>query len=454
VSAAGLRVLVMARAPVAGRVKTRLQPVFTAAECAAIQAALIERTVRWAVEVAGGGVVVAHDGPLGAGGLDLVEAARGVDLVEAPGRLALIEQHGDDLGERLARATRRAFEDHDGPLIVVGTDTRLTPQHADDAREHLEAGADVVFGPALDGGYYLVALKRPAQAVFELEPTLWGGRAVLAHSVEAAERAGLDVRLLDRRERDLDTPEDAEALADHDPEIGPLLRRTLRTPLVSVVVPTLDERAALPTLLDHLARLDGRFEAIVVDGGSRDGTAELAKAHPLAPAVVHQSGGRAAQMNAGARRATGDPIVFLHADTRLPENAHTALTTTTAAGGNFELRFDGSGRFERVLTAWYRAQRRLGVYYGDSAIWLTRQAFDTLDGFAAIPIMEDYELARRLEHEPGLRTACLPGPATTSARRWRTLGIPRTVLSWVAIRWLFLAGVSPRGLARLYRKAR
>jgi hypothetical protein len=144
--------------------------------------------------------------------------------------------------------------------------------------------------------------------------------------------------------------------------------------------------------------------------------------------------------------------VFLHADTRLPETAHSSLAASAAEGGNFALRFDGGDRFSRALGAWYRVQRRAGVYYGDSAIWLRRATFDALGGFTAMPIMEDYELVRRLER--GFTTACLPGPAVTSARRWRSLGVPRTVFSWVVIRWLYLAGVSPERLARLYRRVR
>jgi cellulose synthase/poly-beta-1,6-N-acetylglucosamine synthase-like glycosyltransferase len=157
-------------------------------------------------------------------------------------------------------------------------------------------------------------------------------------------------------------------------------------------------------------------------------------------------------MNAGAAEARGDLLVFLHADTRLPPGAYASLTGSAADGGNFRIRFDGGDGFSRALGAWYAAQRRLGAYYGDSAIWLRRRAFDALGGFRPLPIMEDYDLARRLER--GFRTACLPGPAVTSARRWRALGVPRTVLSWVAVRWLFLAGAPPERLARLYRRAR
>jgi rSAM/selenodomain-associated transferase 2 len=342
------------------------------------------------------------------------------------------------------------FRRHPGRLLVIGVDTRLTREHADAALAQLDAGAEAVFGPAHDGGYYLLALARPLPELFAIEPQAWGGARVLELSLTAAWGAGRRTALI-RPERDLDTPEDAAALEQDDPELAPLLRSG-REPLVSVVVPVLDEAAALPGLLDHLATLEGRFETVVVDGGSADGSVGLAAAHPSAPLVVQTSGGRARQMNTGAAAAHGDPIVFLHADTRLPPGAYRTLTTSAADGGNFAIHFDGGDRFSRVLGAWYGFQRRLGVYYGDSAIWLRRHAFEALKGFRDLPIMDDYDLARRLER--GFRTACLPGPAVTSARRWRALGIPRTVLSWVVIRWLFLAGVSPARLARLYRRAR
>ena len=419
----------MAKAPVAGRVKTRLEPVFTPEECVEIQAALIERTVRWALEVAPDAAFIAFD--------DGWFWSAGVEL---------IPQSGGHLGERLAAATAQVFERHAGPLLVVGVDTRLTAAHAEAALARLAGGADVVFGPALDGGYYLVALARPAPELFAIDPDAWGGPDVLELSLGAARAAGLAAALLDP-ERDLDTPADADALID-DPELGPLLRRGL----ISVVVPALDEAAALPALLHHLAGLDGRFEVIVADGGSRDGTPELAAAHPAAPRVLSVAGGRAAQANAGAAAAHGDPIVFLHADTRLPAAAHRLLSESPADGGNFAIRFDGGDRFSRLLGAWYAVQRRLGVYYGDSAMWVRRRTFEALGGFRPLPIMDDYDLARRLEK--GFRTACLPGPAITSARRWRALGVPRTVLSWVVIRWLFLAGVPAERLARLYRRAR
>ena len=229
-----------------------------------------------------------------------------------------------------------------------------------------------------------------------------------------------------------------------------------RSPLVSILIPTLDEQRELPALLDHLAALHGRWEVVIADGGSRDATLTIARAHATEPLVVRAGGGRAAQLNAAAREASGDVLLFLHADSRLPRDAYASLAEAWRSddvGGNFALGFDGDGTFERVLGAVYRHQRRLGYYYGDSSVWVRREHFDALGGFREIPIMDDYDFVRRLERGPG-RTRCLPGPATTSARRWRSLGIPRTVLAWCAIRWLYVAGVSPARLARLYRIVR
>ncbi|MGD9735985.1 MAG: TIGR04283 family arsenosugar biosynthesis glycosyltransferase [Solirubrobacterales bacterium] len=226
--------------------------------------------------------------------------------------------------------------------------------------------------------------------------------------------------------------------------------------LVSVVVPVLDEAAALPALLDGLRTLDGTFEVIVVDGGSSDDTGALAATHPSRPTVVHSPAGRARQMNMGASVAVGDVLLFLHADTRLPRHAYAHMTEALAdpkvLGGNFRLHFDGGDRFSQILGAWYALQRHSGIYYGDSAIWLRRRTFDSLGGFRELAIMEDYDLARRLQRAG--QTVCLPGPAITSARRWQGHGLTRTVGSWMLIRWLYLAGVPAARLARLYPRIR
>jgi len=225
-------------------------------------------------------------------------------------------------------------------------------------------------------------------------------------------------------------------------------------PLVSVIVPVLDEEAELPRVLDHLESLPGEWEVIVADGGSRDRTAE--RARERGARVVCEGACRAAQLNAAAGEARGELLLFLHADSRLPAGAYASLASAAAqtgvVGGNFALRFDGGDRFARVLTAAYALQRRLGFYYGDSSVWIRGSAFERLGGYRDLAIMDDYDLVRRMEASG--RTECLPGPAGTSDRRWRQMGVPRTLVSWWAIRLLYLAGVSPERLAVLYRRIR
>ena len=225
---------------------------------------------------------------------------------------------------------------------------------------------------------------------------------------------------------------------------------------VSIIVPVLDEAATLPALLDRLADLRGKPEILVVDGGSTDAGPGIVASHRLGARLLRTGRGRAGQCNAGAAEARGEVLLFLHADTILPPRAVLDVERASAepgvVGGNFTLRFDGGDRFSRVMTRWYAIQRRAGIFYGDSAIWVRRRTFERVGGFGELPVMEDYELVRRLRREG--RTLCLAGPAITSARRWRAIGWRRTLLGWLVIRWLFIAGVPAERLTRLYPRAR
>ncbi len=441
-------VLVMAKAPRAGAVKTRLEPLLGARGCATLQSELIHAAAQWATAAADDGGVFVCAG--------VGEAERLRPLV-GPGARLLEDREGD-LGDRLAAATGRVLAERDGPLLVIGTDApTLTPAHAAAATTALAGGADVCFGPAADGGYYLVGMSRPAPELFALGEA-WGGPEVLERSLRRAAEAGLTTGLLDV-EHDLDRPEDAHtALAD--PRLPAAVAEALRPgtegPLVSVIVPTFDEQAELPGVLDHLHGLPGRFEVLVADGGSCDDTVAIAAAHPVGARVLSEGDGRAGQLNAAAADARGELLLFLHADSRLPPRAWEALAAAyrdgSIAGGNFTLRFDGDDPLSRVLTRAYALQRRRGYYYGDSSVWVRREVFEALGGYRPLAIMDDYDFVRRLErHGP---TARLPGPALTSPRRWRRIGVPRTLVSWWLIRGLFVAGVPADLLAGLYGRIR
>ena len=219
---------------------------------------------------------------------------------------------------------------------------------------------------------------------------------------------------------------------------------------ISVVIPALNESEYIEGAL-RSASAPG-VEIIVADGGSVDGTAEAARA--LGAKVVVIPPGRAAQMNAGAAAATGDALVFLHADTRLPENygelIREALSSPGVVAGAFTLSIDSDKRCLRVIErlAGFRT-RRLGMPYGDQGIFVSADAFRSVGGFPDIPIMEDYEFVRRLQRRG--RLACLDACAVTSARRWERLGALRVTLVNQFIIAGYALGISPARLARWYR---
>ncbi|MBM3847879.1 MAG: glycosyltransferase [Verrucomicrobia bacterium] len=223
---------------------------------------------------------------------------------------------------------------------------------------------------------------------------------------------------------------------------------------VSVIIPALNEEASIGRTV-RSARSAEDIEVIVVDGGSTDSTANEARS---AGAVVVESGkGRARQMNAGAQRATGETLVFLHADTVLTEGwrgeVDTVLSTPGVSGGAFQFKLADSFAGSRFLEWGVRV--RSGAFsrpYGDQALFLRKRLFCELGGYADLPIMEDYEFCRRLRRSGRLVMA--RASAITSGRRWQRLGVLRTTLINSVVIIGFHLGFSPARLAELYRNAK
>lgn len=222
---------------------------------------------------------------------------------------------------------------------------------------------------------------------------------------------------------------------------------------LSIVIPALNEAAGIVATLQALAPLRERgAEVIVVDGGSRDATAELAR--PLADRVIDGPRGRARQMNAGAAAASSSSLLFLHADTRLPDRADAliarALATDPLAWGRFDVRIDGRSRLFPVIAALMnRRSRWSGIATGDQAMFMTRAAFEAAGGFPDQPLMEDIELSSRLKR---LRApVCLRERVITSGRRWEQRGVWRTIVLMWRLRLLYALGVSADRLAAWYR---
>ncbi len=233
---------------------------------------------------------------------------------------------------------------------------------------------------------------------------------------------------------------------------------------IAVIIPALNEEQALPGTLASVTRL-GFDELIVVDGGSTDRTVEFvrsleheAPASNLAPRtsnlrLITSAAGRARQMNAGASHSRADVLLFLHADTHLPDGARQAVEEALAdpacVGGRFDLRFaDDRGPAWLIARLINLRSRWSGIATGDQALFVRREVFATLGGFADIPIMEDVDFTRRLKRAG--RVAPLRVRVTTSFRRWEQCGTFRTIgLMW-GLRFLYWMGVTPVRLHRFY----
>lgn len=224
---------------------------------------------------------------------------------------------------------------------------------------------------------------------------------------------------------------------------------------LSVIVPMLNEAPAIVATLQAIREGAPGAEVIVVDGGSSDGSVELAGS--WCDRIVETGRGRAAQMNSGAASARGDAFAFVHADTLVPSSFERdivdALRDPAVVGGRFDVVLDDPAPAFRLIGALISARSRLTrTGTGDQAIFVRREAFQQLGGFPQIELCEDLEFARRLKRYG--RVACLRSRVVTSARRWRREGLVTTVLRMWLIRILFLAGVSPSRLKRIYADAR
>jgi rSAM/selenodomain-associated transferase 2 len=221
---------------------------------------------------------------------------------------------------------------------------------------------------------------------------------------------------------------------------------------LSIIVPVLDEGEGIAASLDALARMRALgTEVIVVDGGSRDATIQRARLR--ADRVISAPRGRALQMNAGAAKAAGDVLLFLHADTRLPADAdHVVLKGLERSGrawGRFNVRIDGRSPLLFVVGWLMNIRSQLtGIATGDQAIFVRRDAFNEVGGFDEIPLMEDIALCKRLKRVS--RPLCLSDRAVTSGRRWDQHGVFPTILLMWRLRLAYFFGADPKELAQQY----
>ncbi len=427
------RLIIFTRYPEPGKTKTRLIPALGPQQAADLHRQLAEHALnrlKRLIRRRSVSIEICYEG----GNERLMREWIGSDVIYRT-------QRGQDLGERMAQALREALAEGAEGVVLVGTDCPgLTAEIAEKAFHALN-DSDIVLGPASDGGYYLVGLKRMVPELFT--GISWGSAKVLEQTVKVANSLGLSTALVDMLD-DVDRVEDLH--------IWEKERTGSATQRISVIIPTLNEA---PTIAAALAgvRDEPDTEIIVVDGGSADGTSELAKSHGVKTLISKP--GRALQMNSGAAAATGGILVFLHADTRLPEGfgeqVRKSLGRPGVAAGAFQLRIDAEQRSFRILERFanWRSEY-LQMPYGDQALFLRAELFHAIGGFPEIPIMEDFEFVRRIRRKG--RIVIVPSPALTSARRWLAVGTWRTTLINQLIVAAYYAGVSTNRLARWHRR--
>lgn len=419
--------VVFTRLPRPGEAKTRLIPALGAEEAARLQDRMTRQVVgrTWAhAAAAGGRFVVAFTG------------GDEREMRDWLGAVTLVPQGDGDLGARMRRVIEGEFRRGSSKVIVVGSDCpRLDESCLAEAGTLLD-DKEIVLGPAEDGGYYLIGASRPGLPVFDGIP--WGTGRVFQETLEALRAVDIDPGLLPRLP-DVDEKEDIEDGLAAIEEGGS----------VSVIIPALDEAENLARLLPALSD-SIPLEILVADGGSSDDTIAVAESHGAR--AIRSERGRGAQMNAAAREARGEFLLFLHADTLPPQDweeivVRTLLRPGTAAGA-FRFGLETSVRFRRAIEFLVGLRCRLfRAPYGDQGIFVRRRLFDAAGGFPEWPILEDVEIVERLAKLGKIATA--PGRAVTSPRRWREQGWGRTFFRHQLILIGHRLGWEPERLARI-----
>jgi len=219
---------------------------------------------------------------------------------------------------------------------------------------------------------------------------------------------------------------------------------------ISIVIPVLNEAEHLATKLQALQGLRDRCQLVLADGGSNDDSPVIAES--LVDKVILGPRGRAKQMNAGAELADADVLLFLHADTRLPDDAVGLISQAIAEGfhwGRFDVAFDNAKPIFKLIAFMMNQRSRLtGIMTGDQCLFVTRQAFSAVGGFPQIALMEDIAISSKLKKLG--HPCCLKAKVLTSARRWQQHGIFKTILLMWRLRWAYFCGTDPDDLAMRY----
>lgn len=413
------RIIVFSRLPLPGSTKTRMIPALGPQGAADLQRQMTRRVLATIDRVAS--LIDSESEVRFTGGTHEQMA----EVFGLPRRY--VTQGEGDLGERLRRAFADALTQGVQRAVCIGSDCpSITAELLHQALGKLD-DHDLILGPALDGGYYLIAMKQLYADLFV--GVDWGTSNVLEQTLTRAQSLGLSVHQLAPLS-DVDEPADLNhwQVINSDEKQSP-------KPWLSIIIPTLNEEASIVNTIRTAKQCPG-IELIVADGGSTDATIQLAKEQDIK--VVQSEPGRGRQLACGANVATGDVLLFLHADTCLPFayaiEIRRTLSNPKVVAGAFSMAFDhvspalGAIEWGANLRSTWRQ-----MPYGDQVIYLRRDTYHRVGGFLPLVVMEDFDLVRRLRKLGTVSISRLS--AITSARKYRTNGPWRTVLQHQRLIW-------------------
>ncbi len=423
--------IIFVKAPVPGRVKTRLVPPLTYDQAAAMYRDWAASIYTSLLKIPALSVEIAYEPHPDFPSPDWIKTSS----QEVPFFL----QEGENLGERLKNAFHSVFKKGHSKGVIIGSDSPGLPtEYIRDAFSSLDNN-DLVLGPTPDGGYYLIGLKdKIIPDLFRDIP--WSSSTVLEKTLAQAKKHSLKTDLLPEY-LDIDRPKDLESLE----------------PTFSIIIPTKNEAGTILKTLTHIRQTSSSYstETIIVDGGSQDDTLALVQ-NKATLVLKYPQPNRGAQMHCGAQQAKGKIFLFLHADTLLPDNWQNILMEVFSESGGkapvalaFRLSFDSDKLFYRTIELLTRVRTFFTrVPHGDQALAVQREAYKRSGGYPNAPLMEEYLLIPKLRKMG--RLFLLQEKVRTSSRKYVKKGPLRNSLRNLTLIFLFFLGVSPNKLSKIY----
>ncbi|MDD3045980.1 MAG: TIGR04283 family arsenosugar biosynthesis glycosyltransferase [Candidatus Delongbacteria bacterium] len=354
------------------------------------------------------------------------------------------EQPEGNLGFKLSSSFRESFDEKYSEVLVIATDIPyISSVVIRSAFDSLKTN-DIVIGPAYDGGYYLIGMKKDHPELFSKD-IKWGGDRVFEKTLGIAGKRSLSAGVLEKLP-DIDRPADIFCINN------PRIVNDLPNPLISVIIPVLNEEKYLAGTLEFF-RDRKNIEVIVSDGGSTDGTIGIAGRFSCK--IISSAAGRAVQQNSGAEAAGSPVLLFLHADTVLPQDfeyeVYKTLSMDKTSFGAFKIKINGKNKFLGFVSFLINIRSSLfGSPYGDQALFMTKKTFEKAGGFKELFIMEDYDLVSRLKKTGRIRMS--RKNVITSGRRWDGMGLLCTFFTNQKMKILFHLGTDTEKLRRIYYK--